>query len=501
MPNPVGGAPAPQMTVVEPHKRDWTIVRWCHKIADTVSGKFEQGSTVGKWLGRAVAAVFVPFGIFPSLVGDAIHGVRSLYDRQVEKKEAIDKKIPTKAEFEALKAEKEALLKRVSVAEAEVSKAKLESADLANRAESETDALVRNAQKDEADLKQKAQKAFHKERESKERCIRRQHNKLQAKDAELTDQSEKLKDQEQRLADQDGKIDALQRALDANVAKVVELTAGLDNFRAVAHHCEKKAYYHEQRAINEEGRADYWLSEWLKEDNKTWQDKYLDDLLIGMKDLKELEATDDCSETGSVSSFTDSDEPSVEYTISMPGAQERIVSVIPSQICRFVERGKQLHQEIKQFGAGVDHLFGELIGLVDTFDPDFAGIDGSIETDSSVTGSIRVISEPSDGSTYSDSGSDLSFDDYVTFRTEGDALASHADDDVSSCYEEGDSWSFGTNEDVLEDSIDTENPTVMSPGRKVTGEGILSDHGEASDGNESWELLQSDGEEILQTHP
>uniref|UniRef100_UPI0021490663 hypothetical protein n=1 Tax=Endozoicomonas sp. ONNA2 TaxID=2828741 RepID=UPI0021490663 len=72
------------------------IVSWCHKVADSVSSKFEAGSTAGKWLGRAVATVFVPFGIIPALVGDTIHGIKSLYNRCVEKKEIIDTKIPTK---------------------------------------------------------------------------------------------------------------------------------------------------------------------------------------------------------------------------------------------------------------------------------------------------------------------------------------------------------------------------------------------------------------------
>lgn len=363
MPGTVG---APQVTIVEPRNRDWTIVRWCHKVADSVSSKFEPGSTVGKWLGRAVAAVFVPFGIIPSLVGDAIHGIRSLHDRPVEIKEAIEKKIPTEVEFELLKAEKEALIKRLSAAEAQVKNEKYLNFDLNNHAESQFNALVRNAHEDQAVLRQQAEldkaaltEEFLKEQDSKIRCIHRKNDELQARDAQITCQSEKLNDQEQKLSEKTAKIDALQNALDDNVAKVGELKADRDHFMAAS--------------ISKEVRAKFLSSQLAAECKRPWQDKYLQTLLEGMGD---------CPETGAVSTFTDGngqDGQSVEFSFTVPGAdqagqaEQRVVRLTQSQVPEFIERLKQLDNERLLLEESADRLvrLPELLRSLDKFWADY----------------------------------------------------------------------------------------------------------------------------------
>ena len=335
MPSPVVGAPTPQITEVESHKRDWTIVSWCYKVADSVSSKFEEGSTVGKWLGRTVAAVFVPFGIVPALVGDVVHGFKSLYDRHVVKKEAVEKKIPTQAEFTALKAENETLLKKVSVAEADISKARLENLELNKRAEIKTNALVRNNREGQALFKEKAQKAFDKERGSKVRCIRRQHSELKAKTAQLAAQSEALKNQEQQLADQCGKNNVLQRALDANAAKLVELTSERNDYKDGAKYYKKKADYYQKRASDEKLKAGFAAGELREEQKKAWQIKYLE---------KFIDRFDKFSVSNPAGS-EDQDEPTSEYKVSAPGAVERLVRLNPNQYPAFrarLERVKEL---------------------------------------------------------------------------------------------------------------------------------------------------------------
>ncbi|WP_257283972.1 hypothetical protein [Endozoicomonas sp. SESOKO1] len=396
MPGTVG---APQVTIVEPRNRDWTIVRWCHKVADSVSSKFEPGSTVGKWLGRAVAAVFVPFGIIPSLVGDAIHGIRSLHDRHVEKKEVIEKKIPTEAEFEVLKAEKEALIKRLSAAEAQVKKEKYLNFDLNNHAESQFNALVRNAHEDQAVLRQqaeldkaaltkKANEAFLKEQDSKIRCIHRKNDELQARDAQIKCQSEKLNDQEQKLSEQTAKIDALQNALDDNVAKVEELKVDRDHFMAAS--------------ISKELRAKFLSSQLAAECNRPWQDKYLQTLLEGMGD---------CPETGAVSTFTDGngqDGQSVELSFTVPGAgqaEKRVVRLTQSKVPEFIERLKQLDNERLQLEESADRLvrLPELLRSLDKF---WVGYDMASEystTEAGVeTGETDATDSSSDISVFSD---------------------------------------------------------------------------------------------------
>ncbi|MGO0308008.1 hypothetical protein ACTL6P_15655 [Endozoicomonas acroporae] len=389
MPSSVG-APAPQVTVVEPHKRDWTIVRWCHKVADSVSSKFDAGSTLGKWLGRAVAAVFVPFGILPSLVGDAIHGIRGkdLSDRRVETTQAVEKKIPTmeefaalkaekealKAEKEALKTDKEALLKRVSAAEADARRAKLENEDLNARAESQADALVRIAHEEKQELLKNAQNKFNKERESKVRCIRRQHGELKTKDAELEKQAIKLKFQEWKL-----------KVRDQNQAA---LETDLENFKAVAIHHKNKAESFKKVAadnllnacrattksistgmkLEKEKQATCFMAEELvKERQKTWQEKYLNDLfkdfsvkqdlkvLLAEENLVSCEELDNLDENSvvKVEMNDDGKQPIFNLTVIAPGAVKRVVSINLIQLNTLLNRMEQFDDELMDFGARV----------------------------------------------------------------------------------------------------------------------------------------------------
>ena len=217
MPSPIG-VPAPEITLAESQERDWTIVRWCHKVADSVSSKFEDGSTFGKWLGRTVFAFFVPFGIIPSLLCDATHGIESLLDRYVEMKEAIEKKIPNEAQIEALQEENRALLMKASVAKAEVITQKFLRANTRKRAEEEIDSLIRDAENEKAALREqaelgkaalikKANDEFQAERTSKLLFIKQQADLLEAKNAKIQAQLQMLIEQEQKLADLEQRLD------------------------------------------------------------------------------------------------------------------------------------------------------------------------------------------------------------------------------------------------------------------------------------------------------
>ncbi|WP_257263082.1 hypothetical protein [Endozoicomonas sp. ONNA2] len=182
MPELSSSTPAPQ-TTVESRQKNWTIVSWCHKVADSVSSKFEVGSTAGKWLGRAVATVFVPFGVIPALMGDAIEGFKSLYNRHVEKKDGIDNKIPTKAEFEALQTDYETLnnyyealvqetkrLKeantglqdRLAIAKANYHSAERRCEGYKRQAEDQLEVAVRNAHGEQAELKEQHKQEINK---------------------------------------------------------------------------------------------------------------------------------------------------------------------------------------------------------------------------------------------------------------------------------------------------------------------------------------------------
>ncbi|USE34865.1 hypothetical protein [Endozoicomonas sp. SCSIO W0465] len=426
MPIPVGVSAAPQVTVVEPHKRDWTIVRWCHKVADSVSRQFDQESTLGKWLGRVVAVAFVPFGILPSLVGDAYHGSKSIYDRCVAKKEAVEKKIPTKAEFdalnaekEALKAENEALLKRLSAAQADARNAKLENADLINRAERQMDALLRNAHEEQVVFRQhvelekealarKAQDAFNKERESKIRCIGRLHNELEAKVAESAAKS--------------SKISALQCALDDHVAKVLALEES-------RHNLSDGAIQHMHNARHEEARADFLRGELNKELGRPWQDKYV---AAALKDI------DDSSAVNSVSSFTNSNgqnESSVAYHFNIPGAEPRMARLTPSQVPAFRERLEQLDNERRQLAEDV-HRLAKLPALLRSLDAvmndfDVASEYSSAETDSVMTGSSGVTSESSDDGLSDDDLTYDLFDSRVPFTDSEVTMGHPLPDDIT----------------------------------------------------------------------
>ncbi|WP_422491201.1 hypothetical protein [Endozoicomonas sp. ALE010] len=381
MPSSIG-APAPQVIVVEPHKRDWTIVRWCHKVADSVSRKFDEGSTFGKWLGRAVAAVFVPFGILPSLVGDAIHGIRGkdLSDRRVETTQAVEKKIPTMEEFAALKADKEALiadkealLKRVSAAEADARQAKLEKEDLNICAESQADALVRIAHEEKQELLKKAQDKFNKERESKVRCIRRQHKELQFNGVRLKRQERILK----------------------------ELQTDRENYKAVAIHHKNKTeslrsivginFLHafretnrsistEKELVREQKITRFMAEELTKERQKTWQEKYLNDLFKDFKvkhdskdskDSKDVLAEEnlvsreelqnlDINSVVKVEMNEDGKDPIFNLTVLAPGAVKRVVSINLSQLNILLDRMDQFYNERVDFEEGVHVAFKAL---------------------------------------------------------------------------------------------------------------------------------------------
>ncbi|WBA80218.1 hypothetical protein [Endozoicomonas sp. GU-1] len=382
MPSSIG-APAPQVIVVEPHKRDWTIVRWCHKVADSVSRKFDEGSTFGKWLGRAVAAVFVPFGILPSLVGDAIHGIRGkdLSDRRVETTQAVEKKIPTTEEFaaltaekEALKTDKEALLKRVSAAEADAKQAKLENEDLNTRAERQADALVRIAHEEKQELLKKAQDKFNKERESKVRCIRRQHGELKTKDAELEKQAIKLKFQEWKLKVREQNQAALGADLKNYKAVAIHYKNQAETFKKVAVDNIQNAFREATRSISTEKELEreqtitrYMAEELVKERQKTWQEKYLNDLFKdfsvkqGLKVLLAEENLVSCDELDNLDEYSvvkvemneDGKEPIFNLTVIAPGADKRVVSINLIQLNTLLNRMEQFDNELMDFGARV----------------------------------------------------------------------------------------------------------------------------------------------------
>ncbi|MBO9481255.1 hypothetical protein [Salinisphaera sp. G21_0] len=418
MPSSIG-APAPQVIVVEPHKRDWTIVRWCHKVADSVSRKFDEGSTFGKWLGRAVAAVFVPFGILPSLVGDAIHGIRGkdLSDRRVETTQAVEKKIPTmeefaalkaekealKAEKEALKTDKEALLKRVSAAEADAKQAKLENEDLNIRAESQADALLRNAEEEKKKLLENAQNKFLTERKSKVRCIRKQHEELEelkAKGMELKRQADKLDAQEKRLAALNVDVENFKAVAihHKNKAETFKKIA-VDNFTAAFTASTnsfnvKEELKKEQEAtlslteelkkaqeandslteeLKKEDEATRFMAErMLKEQEKTWQEKFLNKLFEGFSvkiDLEDLEPNENLvrredlnyiNKTVKLEKNEDGKEPIFKLSVQVPGAVKRVVSLNLSQLNILLERLEQFDAERKDLGIGLRRVFEDL---------------------------------------------------------------------------------------------------------------------------------------------
>ncbi|MGI2027434.1 hypothetical protein [Endozoicomonas acroporae] len=389
MPSSIG-APAPQVTVVEPHKRDWTIVRWCHKVADSVSRKFDEGSTFGKWLGRAVAAVFVPFGILPSLVGDAIHGIRGkdLSDRRVETTQAVEKKIPTMEEFAALKADKEALktakealiadkealLKRVSAAEADARQAKLENEDLNIRAESQADALLRIAHEEKQELLKNAQEKFNKERESKVRCIRRQHGELKTKDAELDKQAIKLKFQEWKLKVREQNQAALETDLENFKAVAIHHKNNAETFKKVAVDNIQNTFREITKSISTEKELEreqkitrFMAEELMKERQKTWQEKYLNDLfkdfsvkqdlkvLLAEENLVSCEELDNLDENSvvKVEMNEGGKEPIFNLTVIAPGADKRVVSINLIQLNTLLNRMEQFDNELMDFGARV----------------------------------------------------------------------------------------------------------------------------------------------------
>ncbi|MBO9494832.1 hypothetical protein J7438_12170 [Thalassotalea sp. G20_0] len=436
MPSSIG-APAPQVIVVEPHKRDWTIVRWCHKVADSVSRKFDEGSTFGKWLGRAVAAVFVPFGILPSLVGDAIHGIRGkdLSDRRVETTQAVEKKIPTmeefaalkaekealKAEKEALKTDKEALLKRVSAAEADAKQAKLENEDLNIRAESQADALLRNAEEEKKKLLENAQNKFLTERKSKVRCIRKQHEELEelkAKGMELKRQADKLDAQEKRLAALNVDVENLKavaihhknKAETFKKIAVDNLTAAFAASRNSFSLTEelKKAQEANDSLAKELKKEDeatrFMAEEMLKEQEKTWQEKFLNKLFEGFSvkiDLEDLEPNENLvrredlnyiNKTVKLEKNEDGKEPIFKLSVQVPGAVKRVVSLNLSQLNILLERLEQFDAERKDLGIGLRRVFEDL--KPEEFNSFFDDNDGELLFDCFVTPSYHPGQSP-----------------------------------------------------------------------------------------------------------
>ena len=226
MPELSSSSPAPQ-TTVESQQKNWTIVSWCHKVADSVSSKFEVGSTAGKWLGRAVATVFVPFGVIPALMGDAIDGFKSLCDRHVEKKDGIDNKIPTKAEFEALQREYETLSnyfeelaqktkmlkeantdlhERVATAEKDLHLAERRCDQYKNQAKDQLEVGVRNAHGDQAELKEQHRQEINK----KDERIKALESELSRTNVNLQSKLEKLKEKVHEKTNLENKVEELQ---------------------------------------------------------------------------------------------------------------------------------------------------------------------------------------------------------------------------------------------------------------------------------------------------
>ena len=356
MPSSVG-APAPQITV-ESHKKDWTIVRWCHKVADSVSGKFEEGSTIGKWFGRAVAVVFVPFGIIPALVGDSIHGIKSLFERRVETNEAIDKKIPAKAEFEALKAENEALkadneaLKagnealighnnevlhgRTLAAEADVRKAKRANDQLKDLAERQVISVFENLEKEKAALKEEAELekiALVKQTEEAHRIA------CKSKDSVIHMLQDKLKAQDEKLAVELERFRAQEQKIESLTKKIEEIDLEVINRGEDVSKLMMERNLFEAAAIEEANKNAFLLSMLAPGKKNPWQDEHQYEPLE--KDVGV------CSETGSVSGFTTGSEVGVTTMLTntgVPGAEEGVVSLPQGRVPAFMDRMDQLNE-------------------------------------------------------------------------------------------------------------------------------------------------------------
>ena len=249
----------------------WTHVKLFNKVKDGVSGLFGEGkiaSKIGGFFGWSVAIITSPATLLGGLVYDGGQKIKSLFSRDAKKVESVEKKVPTQAQFEALQ-------KKLSAAEDEVKKAKLENANLNNHAESQIDALTK--------MEHEAREAHQRDRNSKVGFIRKQQREIAALNGEMKDQQAKLNEAnaaynrevdaklalfkkhgellalKAELKEQARDIDRLCNALGANIHENAQLSVDLMDAKQAAEELEEE--------------ADKLRDLWHQERDKTWQDK------------------------------------------------------------------------------------------------------------------------------------------------------------------------------------------------------------------------------------
>ncbi|WP_257265458.1 hypothetical protein, partial [Endozoicomonas sp. ONNA2] len=314
-----------------------TIVSWCHKVADSVSSKFDAGSIAGKWLGRAVATVFVPFGIMPSLVGDTIHGIKSLYDRCVEKKEIIDTKMPTKEEFaalteeiETLKIETKRLNDRALTAEAAADEGRRNFEILCNESSQHTTAMTERAEQAEAKHKHEMQNA-----ESKLCAQAEQYNKkIEELKADIT-----IK--QQTITELTSNYEKLRLICTKNSQTIESFKGDIKKLENEKSTLQKELSKAGEQISDCEKQIDDLKKELTAEKNKSPQDKYLEEAFKGLED---------------------SNDPDSKYEIIIPGS-ERAIRINFSELTRFKEGVNTLDAEIKEVSNYANDSYYRAMGL------------------------------------------------------------------------------------------------------------------------------------------
>ena len=331
------GASAPQ-TTAESRQKAWTIVSWCHKVADSVSSKFESGSTAGKWLGRAVATVFVPFGIMPSLVGDTIHGIKSLYDRCVKKKETIDTKMPAKEEFaalteeiETLKIETKRLNDRALIAEAAANEGRRYYENLCKESAVNIMDMTKHAEQAEAKHKHEMQNA-----ESKLCAQAEQYNKkIKELKADIT-----IK--QQTITELKSSYEKLRLICTKNSQTIESLKGDIKKLENEKSTLQKELNKAGEQISGCEKQIDDLKKELTSEKNKSPSDKYLEEAFKGLED---------------------SNDPGSKCEIIIPGSEERAIRINFSELTRFKEGVNILDAEIKEVSNYANDSYFRAMGL------------------------------------------------------------------------------------------------------------------------------------------